>query len=158
MSGAALRRAVQRVEALIEQSRREQMVVLVSLTVDPEEPGDGLGWEKAYALDDDELRRRYEADEDASWELAKSEHHEAYDEETGKQAAYGEVLAILREEASDAAEEGEGDAIRAALDGLSDMSTDEFARGADRPLRDRLARALGYGDADAYYAAKGERR
>jgi hypothetical protein len=157
VTGAAISRAIQRVEVLIEESKREQMVVLVSLTDDPEEPGHGLGWERAYALEDDELQRRYEADDDASWELAESEHHEAYDEETGKQAAYGEVLAILREEANEAAAEAEGEAIRAALDGLSDMSTDEFARGADRPLRDHLARSLGYADADAYYAAKGER-
>jgi hypothetical protein len=48
--------------------------------------------------------------------------------------------------------EGEDEAIRAVLDGLSGMTSDAFATGADRPLRDRLARALGYADADAYYA------
>ena len=87
---------------------------------------------------------------------------EEVDELTLEAVVQAEASAGHREVSvsAETVEEGEDaprQAMRAALDGLSDMSTDEFARGADRPLRDRLARALGYADADAYYAARGER-
>lgn len=43
-------------------------------------------------------------------------------------------------------------AIRFALLELENMTSEEFAHGADRPLRDRLARALGYSDGDDFYS------
>ena len=96
----ALNRAARRLEEHAHEQEIEALVAVVRLTPDPDSPGCCLGWEAAYALPEDELRRRFEEDDWRSWELAESDDIEAYESSNAAAETYRRAAEIVREEAS----------------------------------------------------------
>lgn len=87
----ALNRVISRVEEKIAESKNDQLRIVAAAGLE--------SWEDAAALTDEELLRyRDDAVYDEAWARATYEHHEAYDEESGRQGAFTHVLVLLQEE------------------------------------------------------------